>query len=153
MAYQDENRVLGWDDEIEKDDEEFIVLTPGEYEFTVTGFERKYWEGSEKVPACPMAEIKAKVYDPVQGSTIVTERLFLLEKFEWKLSQFFYAIGQKKKGEKLRPRWNDVLGAEGRCKVVVNAYKDKNGVDRQNNRVDKWLAPAEKAKAWTPGDF
>lgn len=145
-------RELGWDDAIENDGEEYVTLDPGEYEFTITGFERKRWEGSAKVPPCNMAELKLKVYDPVQGSATVTERLYLHSKFEWKLCQFFTAIGQRKKGEKLNPRWGEVLGATGRCAVVVNEY-EKDGSKRTNNRVDKWLEPPEKQKAWTLGDF
>lgn len=154
MSYQNEDiREFGWDDEIENDGEDFITLEPGNYEFTVTGFERKRYEGSANIPPCNMAELKIRVSDPVQGSTTVTERLFLLSKFEWKLCQFFTAIGQRKKGEKLRPRWGEVLGAKGMCAVVINHYTDKNGNEKQNNRIDKWLEPAEPAKAFVPGEF
>lgn len=33
-------RELGWDDEISVESTNFTVLQPGEYEFTVTNFER-----------------------------------------------------------------------------------------------------------------
>ena len=33
-------RELGWDDEIEKDGPEFVLLPEGDYSFEVVGFER-----------------------------------------------------------------------------------------------------------------
>ena len=32
--------VMGWDDVLENDGQEFIVLPEGDYTYTVTGFER-----------------------------------------------------------------------------------------------------------------
>ena len=40
-------RELGWDDEIEKDSGEFILLPEGDYDFTVESFERSRHGGSE----------------------------------------------------------------------------------------------------------
>lgn len=149
----DRNREIGWDDPIENDGEEYTTLEPGEYEFTVTGFERKRYEGSAKVPPCNMAELKLRISSPVQGSTTTSERLFMIAKFEWKLCQFFTAIGQRKKGEKLHPNWNAVVGSTGRCRVSVNTYTDKNGNEQTNNRVEEFLEPEPEMKAYTAGTF
>ena len=40
---------LGWDDVIEKESD-FTLLPAGDYDFTITGFERARHEGSEKLP-------------------------------------------------------------------------------------------------------
>ena len=43
-----EEREFGWDDEIENDSE-FQILPDGDYNFTVTGFERGRHQGSAKL--------------------------------------------------------------------------------------------------------
>lgn len=50
-------REYGWDDEIQNDGPEYVVLPDGDYNFKVTGFERGRYEGGEKIPACNMAII------------------------------------------------------------------------------------------------
>lgn len=155
MEYQDQAvREIGWEDEIENDGKDFITLPEGNYDFIVTKLERKRFDGSAKVPPCATAEITIEI-ESIGGSAVLTERMFMLTTFEWKLCQFFTCIGQRKKGEKLRPRWSEVVGSKGRVKVILNKYKDKDGNERTNNRVDRWLEPGEeqKAAAWTPGNF
>ena len=51
--------------------------------------------------------------------------------------QFFLCIGQKKKGEALRPNWNEVPCSTGKVEVMINEYVDKNGNKRRNNRVSQ----------------
>lgn len=58
---------------------------------------------------------------------------------EWKLCEFFTAIGQRKHGEKLMPRWNEVPGAQGRCRVSVETFRRKDGSEGQANRVKAFL--------------
>ena len=43
--YQNSNMFLDWDDAIESDGQEFITLEEGDYNFTVTGFERGRFPG------------------------------------------------------------------------------------------------------------
>ena len=73
------------------------------------------------------------------GSTNVFDDLILHKRMEWKLSQFFRAIGQKKKGERVAMNWNRIVGSRGRVHIVVNKYTDKNGQDRENNKVGRYL--------------
>ena len=41
MAFNNnQNMCMGWDDQIENDGQEFIILPEGDYNFTVTEFER-----------------------------------------------------------------------------------------------------------------
>ena len=49
--YQQPDFELGWDDELTVDQEELVTLRPGEYIFTIIGFDRKRYEpkaGSRK---------------------------------------------------------------------------------------------------------
>ena len=147
----DIGRELGWDDEISQE-MEFELLPPGEYEFTVESMERSRYGGSEKMAACNAANLTLTIKDPETGSDRkVFDTLYLSSKAEWRLSQFFTCIGQKKKGEPLRPNWNTVPGSSGRVEIEVNKYTDKNGNQKENNRVKKYL-PYEP-KTFTPGQF
>ena len=140
---------MGWDDEIVNDGEGFRLLPKGEYDFTVDSFERKRYDG-EKMKACPMAELSITIHDK-DGDITITENLFLNRKMEWKLCQFFTAIGARKHGEPLRMNWNIVKGAKGRCKVIIDTYiSKKDGKERENNKISEFLDPSEYAAPVQP---
>ena len=46
------NAAMDWDDALENDGQEFIILPEGDYNFIVTDFERGRFPGSAKMPAC-----------------------------------------------------------------------------------------------------
>ncbi|MDR3136758.1 MAG: hypothetical protein LBU07_05030 [Coriobacteriales bacterium] len=169
-----DTQTLEWDDPITSDGEqpEWTTLPPGTYPFTVTQMMRSRWDGSEKVPPCNMAELSITVDGGQLGEAKLTERLFLLKKWEWKLSQFFRSLGLKKHGEPLVPNWPAVEGARGYCALKVRTYTDKEGQQRTSNSIDRFLdpdkapavvsastaappsAPASEAPVtWTPGAF
>src|SRR5690606_631365 len=114
-------RELGWEDTIEKDGGEYVLLPEGEYNFTVAKFDRARFNGSNNLPPCNQAKLEITVHSPEHGNVIVFHNLFLHTKTEGLLSNFFSGIGQKKKGEPLRMNWNAVIGAKGRC--VIEHYK------------------------------
>lgn len=130
-----QERELGWDDEIEKDGGGFILLPAGDYNFTVAKFDRGRFQGSDKMPACNQAKLVLTIHSTEHGDVTIFHNLMLHTKTEGFLSNFFTGIGQKKKGEKLRMNWNMVTGARGRCKVIENKYVSK-GEERINNQID-----------------
>lgn len=130
-------RELGWDDEIEKDGSDFILLPEGDYNFTVAKFERARFQGSAKMPPCNQAKLELTIHSPEHGDVTVFHNLFLHTKTEGLLSNFFTGIGQKKKGERLRMNWNAVVGAKGRCQIEQNKYM-KDGREYVNNQVKKF---------------
>ena len=69
----------------------------------------------------------------------------------------FESIGQCRKGDTFRPRWNEVVGAKGRCKLGVHDYVKKSGDPGQSNKVIRFLPPPEEkaapAQGWTQGAF
>ena len=130
-------RELSWDDQIENEGSDFEPLPDGEYDFEIRTMERGRFAGSDKMAACNKATIDCVIKDSDGNEHHVFDDLILNSKMEWKLCQFFLCIGQRKKGEKLKPRWNEVPGATGRFKIYVNEYKDKNGKQRRNNKVDE----------------
>jgi hypothetical protein len=135
-------RELGWDDTIEKDGGEFIVLPAGEYDFTVTKFERGRFAGSTKMPACNQAKLTLTIHSP-QGDVDVFHSLLLHTKTEGFLSNFFAGIGQKKKGEKLRMNWGTVVGSSGRCKLQIHEFTGNDGQKKQSNEVKTFISADE----------
>jgi hypothetical protein len=138
---------LGWDSEITNEGKDFVIAEPGDYEFTVISFERKRHNGSAKMPACNYAELSIKL-NTSNGECIVKDKLFLHSKTEWKISEFFLGIGQKKKGQSFVPNWNAIMGATGRCKVTKRSY-DKEGRTYWTNDIAKYY-PCEGGAAVPP---
>lgn len=128
---------LGWDDEITNDSSNHVLLEEGDYTFTVTAFERGRFPGSAKIPPCNKAVLTLAVDSP-QGTASVKYDLILYSTLEWKLSEFFRAIGQKKHGEPLRPQWNELVGAKGRGHFKPRTYTKKDGSEGKANDVERF---------------
>ncbi|MBS4198589.1 hypothetical protein KHA93_02865 [Bacillus sp. FJAT-49732] len=139
-----QERELGWDDEIEKDGGDFILLPEGDYHFTVKKFERGRFAGSTKMPACNQAKLELTVHSPEHGEVTIFHTLLLHTKTEGFLSNFFTGIGQKKKGEKLRMNWNTVIGSKGKLKLKINKFIGRDNEERSNNEVQTFY-PYEEA--------
>ncbi|HIT90582.1 MAG TPA: DUF669 domain-containing protein [Candidatus Merdenecus merdavium] len=138
-------RELGWEDNIEKDSGDFVLLPEGDYDFIVESFERARHGGSEKLPPCNKAIIKLKV-ETESGLAYITHNLFLHTITEGMLSAFFAGIGQKKKGEKIAMNWTLVPGSTGRAKVGIRKYTNKSGETREYNEIKKFY-PKENPNA------
>lgn len=134
----EQNQVLDWDGVWENAGFEFPVLPEGDYTFEVTCFERGSFPESKKMCACNKATLTLKI-ESEQGTANVFDDLILHKRMEWKLSQFFHTIGQKKKGERVTMNWNAVIGSRGKAHILVNKYTDRNGQGRENNKVGKYL--------------
>ena len=131
---------IGWDDEIiDPGEPEFILLTPGIYDFTVTGFERGHFDGSEKMDACSMAKLTLRCSNGVQETTVFTN-LFLSSSVAFKLSKFAKSIGDmpagSTTGQKFHVDWNNIIGKHGKCRIKTRVY---NGKDY--NDVDDFIVP------------
>lgn len=130
-------RELDWDDSIEKDSD-YVLLPEGDYEFVVESVERARHPGSDKLPPCNKAIVKLRI-DSQYGTAIINHNLFLHTNMEGMLSAFFTAIGQKKKGEKLKMNWGSVPGSTGRVHVKPKQY---NG--NEYNDIKKFYPKEEK---------
>lgn len=141
---------IGWDDEIiDPGEPEFVLLTPGVYDFTVTGFERGHFDGSEKMDACSMAKLTLRCSNGIQETTVFTN-LFLSSTVAFKLSKFAKSIGDMpagdSKGQKFHVDWNNIIGKRGKCRIKTRVY---NGKDY--NEVDDFIVPdPAAAPASTP---
>ena len=127
---------MDWDDTIENDGQEFIILPEGDYNFTVTDFERGRFPGGPKVPACNKATLTLQVKTK-DGIAMIRTDLLLYRTLEWRISAFFRCIGQKKHGERLVMNWNKVVGSRGYAHFKPRTYT-KDGEERQANDVDKF---------------
>lgn len=143
-------REYGWDDEIENDGPEFVVVPDGDYEFEVKSYERARYQGKEGgLPPCNMAIVNLEIKNDL-GICSIPHRLYLHSRCEGLLCEFFTAIGQRKHGEKLKMNWNNIIGARGRAKI---GHREYNG--NTYNQVSKFYEPNEGApqKTFTRGKF
>jgi hypothetical protein len=82
---------LDWEGEFDATDE-FILLAPGYYPFTVKNLERERFQGSNKMAACPRAKLTLEV--TAGNNTVnITDRIMLSTKTQWRVSQFFQSLG------------------------------------------------------------
>jgi len=135
------DRELGWDDVIENDSE-FILLPEGDYPFMVIDFERGRHGGSQKLPPCNKAILTINIASD-QGDVTIKHNLFLHSKCEGLLCNFFTAIGQREKGEKLKMDWNKVKGSTGECHIIIDEYKGKDGNLYKSNKIKRFLEPKQ----------
>lgn len=127
---------MDWNSYIEQESQ-YVVLPEGDYNFTVSLFEKGQHEGSAKIPPCPKACLELTFTAPGLGKATVKDFLLLHENVEWKLCAFFRSIGQKQHGKGITMDWSKVQGAHGRAHVIVN--------EQGYNRVGNYLDPEEEA--------
>ena len=155
-------REMGWEDTIQQDSE-FQLLPEGDYNFQVMKFERARHNGSPKLPPCNKAILTIKLWNG-DKSTTIEHNLFLHSKCEGLLCEFFTAIGQRKRGEALVPRWGEVIGATGTCKVIVSTWEGRDGDKRESNDIKRFYekghqiqqlpqASAAPQTGYVPGSF
>lgn len=145
-----ENEKLDWDSEIEHDGEgkSFVLLPDGEYRFGVM----ELMKTTSKKLQCPMAKLTLAIYaledaDFKNELTRIEDNLVLHSTCEWKLCEFFRAIGDRRHGEKIKPKWADVPGSSGRCRIKTETFQKRDGKEGKNNKVDRYLDAAAPAAA------
>lgn len=139
-------RELGWDDVIENDGPDFVLLPAGDYDFEVVEIERGRHNGSEKLPPCNKAIVHIRI-EGKEGVSIIRHQLFLHTITEGMLCAFFVGIGQRQKGERITMNFNQVVGSKGRCKVGIRKYEGKD-----YNEVKKFYEPTNQP-TFKPGTF
>jgi hypothetical protein len=132
---------LEWNSKIKNDGGDFKTLPEGIYPFTVKTLERAYNNGTKNIPPCPMAKLVLRVGVGTESSD-VTNSLYLDDSQEWKLCQFFLAIGDRKHGEELQMDWDKVAGKSGWVELEHYTY-EKDGEEKTINSVVRYIDPAE----------
>lgn len=119
-----------WNDDIKEDGMEPHPLLPGTYQFKVTGFERKTYSGnSASIPnGCKYADITLQFTDGTTGATtLISDKLYLMKKFEWKLGAFMNTVGLKAKGEPVSlAKMPQCVGKTGTAKVGCKSDKSED---------------------------
>jgi len=143
---------MGWDSPIENDGAGGVILPQDSIaDFEVTKLEKGV---SEKKKA-PMAILTLRLSNE-HGSTTCLEHLVLHTDSEWKLCQFFRAIGQREHGQKFKPNWNKVVGTGGKCQVAVRTFhkkSDKPGEETgRANEVASFMDPNDAPAAKSDAD-
>lgn len=152
-----QNLFLDWNDAIESNGQDFVILEEGDYNFEVTAFERGHFPGGPKIPPCNKATLTLQVTTD-GGVAVIKTDLLLYKTVEWKLSSFFRSIGQKKHGERLVMDWNHVVGARGRAHFKPKTFVGRDGSDRQANELirfydwDEQYFPAQSELAVVTDD-
>ena len=142
-------RELDWNDEIIDESGSFDPLPEGDYRFTVAKVERARSQGKGKLPPCNMAKVTLTVHGEAYDREI-TENLLLHTSVEWKLSQFFLAIGLKKHDEPLRMNWTAAVGKNGNCRVTQRSYQRKDGGTGTANEIARFYAYDEVVNVVQP---
>lgn len=151
MAENKVDREFGWDDEIEHDSPEFVLLPDGDYDFEVTEFERGRHPGSAKLPACNKAVVSIRI-EGAEGVSTIKHQLFLHTKTEGLLCDFFAGIGQRRKGEKVTMNWSQVVGSKGRAKVGSRKFTADDGKELVFNEIKKFYELSDKP-SFKAGEF
>lgn len=145
----DNNEFLNWGESFTAQEDEFVLLDEGVYNFTVTKMEKKIYDGnSSKIKnGCPYAELNLQIESP-KGTANVRERLYLMKSMQWKLTQFFMGIGQQVVvGQPFNPNWETVIGSKGKAEITQHSYTNQNGDNRTNNQVAHYLKPTDPTPA------
>ncbi len=132
-----DTNIMDWDSVIESDGQQFIILDEGDYDFTVTNFERGHYPGSAKLPPCNKASVTLTVTLPNGQTAVCRDDMILYRTLEWKISSFFRAIGQKKSGESMAMDWARAVGARGRAHFKPRSY-ESGGKQHTTNSVDHY---------------
>lgn len=132
---------FGWNDEVEEGGG-FTVLPEGPAAFTVVDFarERKEYKTLGEINVAVVTLHCVCDDEGVEGAVVCN--LALHRKVQFKLFQFFTAIGQRKHGEgMLKPDWTKVKGASGRCVLGVREWERRDGGKGYSNEVTRFLDP------------
>lgn len=142
------DRELGWEEEF-SGVSDWEPLPEGDYPFRVEALTRKRWGGADWLPACNAAELTIRIF----GDQEITLKhtLYLHTRRLYAMKHFFVSIGQAQESDEvIRPRWQEVPGAEGMCHVVPHEYQKKDGTTGKTNRIQRFLPPVQAAERKAP---
>lgn len=148
---------LDWDVyEADPDDGQhggWTLLPEGFYPFRVERMERERYQGSQKMPQCPMAKLTLAVTGADGRDTTVQQRLYITRNQLWKVSRFMEAVGRGRNGAgKVIIDWGGIEGTGGFVKLKVRSYTGRDGQERQTNDVEWFVKPEEQQEAWESYD-
>ena len=138
-----DNSIMDQNDVIEDDEQEYVLLPEGDYNFIVTNFERGRFPGSAKIPATNKETKSIQIFSEM-GVASMKFDLILSKALTWKVSAFFRSIFQKKV-VKITMDWNKVLGAKGRAHIKQKVYTNQSDEEKNINDLDYFIDYDEKS--------
>lgn len=139
--------------EFEVEEQEYVLLEPGEYQFTIDSVDYGDYNGSSKIPPCGMVIVNLHV-DTDKGRAFLTNRFYVCKECSGLIAAFFKSVGDLKDGQRtFVPDWDKLPGKTGLVKTTQREY---NG--NMYNNVERFLAPKKKAatakkKAWSDAEW
>ena len=131
----------------------WTLLPEGFYPFRVERMERERYQGSQKMPQCPMAKLTLAVAGTDGRETAVQQRLYITRNQLWKVSRFMESVGRGRNGAgKVIIDWGGIEGSTGWVKLKVRSYTGRDGQERQTNDVEWFVKPEEQEEAWKSYD-
>jgi len=146
-----------WDSPADVDDTGgSVVLKNGEYRFVVKSKTNTISKG-EKTAGAHQASLVLMVYDindENYENRIGTayDRLTLHDSTWGMVCAFFRAIGERKHGESIVPKWDEVVGAPGKAVLYQDTYNNKTSMKVKNYLFPDEV-PAEPTEPVAPADF
>lgn len=139
--------------EFEVEEQEYVLLEPGEYQFTIDSVDYGDYNGSSKIPPCGMVIVNLHV-DTDKGRAFLMNRFYVCKECSGLIAAFFKSVGDLKDGQRtFVPDWDKLPGKTGLVKTTQREY---NG--NLYNNVERFLAPKKKAapakkKAWSDAEW
>lgn len=131
----------------------WTLLPEGFYPFRVERMERERYQGSQKMPQCPMAKLTLAVAGADGRDTAVQQRLYITRNQLWKVSRFMESVGRgRNEAGKVIIDWGGIEGAAGWVKLKVRSYTGRDGQEHQTNDVEWFVKPEEQQQAWESYD-
>ena len=142
MANTNTGYELDWDSTIDQDEQQYVVIPEGDYDFVVDHIDRTFvGDNSEKYRGAKMATVYMNIQVPGQDAVTLRENFILHSNFAWKIGSLLVSTGLKKKGEPIQGNyWSKLPGTRGRCQIVQN--KGNNGNTYNNIKV--FYAPEDR---------
>lgn len=123
------------------EEQEYVLLAPGEYEFTVDSVDFGDFNGSDKIPACGKVTVNIHV-DTDKGKAFLNNNFYVCKEAAGMIAAFFKCIGMIKEGQKtFSPDWDHIKGKKGIVKTSQREYKGN-----MYNQVDRFVAPRKDTK-------
>jgi len=129
----------------EVEEQGYVLLPPGEYDFTIDSVDYGDYNGSTKIPPCGMVTVNLHV-DTDKGRAFLSNRFYICKECSGLIAAFMKSIGDLKDGQKtFTPDWDHIQGKTGIVKTSQREYQGN-----MYNQVDRFLPPKKKPQQAKP---
>ena len=141
---------MDYNSAISVEDDEYVLLQPGTYQFQVDRVEFGRYEPNpqkpSKLPACPKVTVYLHV-DTDSGRAFMQNNFFLHSSTQGLIAAYFKSLGMIPEGAKsFTMDWNGSIGKKGWVRTSIRVY---NGIEY--NQGDRFVkAPQNAAEQPAP---